>query len=242
MKLSHLVTHRGAVFSLQKSGRHSSMPSTSVLLAITVNFCRFNPLIIAFQSPTGRAVGIGWVNELIARLTGVQPNSSLITNENSTLDDNPKTFPLNQTLYFDFTHDTNIMGVITALGITQFAQYLPPTGPPPEQQLIVSHMEPFGARMVLEKIQCSSPVPADRSSTSTTGPATTYMHMMLNQRTIPLFPSYALCGSRADGWCEFNAYLESLAPLNAEANFNFACFGNYSALPYGSINNGAPVV
>jgi Histidine phosphatase superfamily (branch 2) len=88
---------------------------------------------------------------LISRLTGIQPNTSLITNENSTLDDNPTTFPLNQTLYFDFTHDTNIMGVITALGLTQFAQFLPATGPPPNQQLIISHMEPFGAHIAIEK-------------------------------------------------------------------------------------------
>ena len=79
----------------------------------------------AFQSPTERAVGFGWVNEFIARLTGIQPNSSLITNENSTLDDSARTFPLNQTLYFDFTHDTNIVGILTAMGLTQFAQFCP---------------------------------------------------------------------------------------------------------------------
>lgn len=144
---------------------------------------------VAFQSPTGRAVGIGWVNELIARLTGVIPNATLITNENSTLDDSAATFPLNQTLYMDFTHDTNIMGIITALGLTQFNQFLPITGPPANQQLIVSHMEPFGARLVLERITCSAPVPANRNGTAT-GNATTYMHMLLNQRTVPLGASY----------------------------------------------------
>jgi hypothetical protein len=197
-------------------------------------------LTVAFQSPTGRAVGIGWVNELISRLTGVQPNATLITNENSTLDDSAATFPINQTLYMDFTHDTNIMGVITALGTTQFNQYLPITGPPENQQLVVSHMEPFGARLVLERITCAAPVPANRIGTAT-GNATTYMHMLLNQRTVPLGTSYPACRNRSDGWCEYKAYLSSLAPLNAQANFTFACFGNYSALPYGNITNGAPV-
>ena len=58
------------------------------------------------------------------------------------------TFPLNQSLYFDFSHDTNIMAIITAFGLRQFNQTLPTTGPPADQQLIVSHVTPFGTRMV----------------------------------------------------------------------------------------------
>jgi hypothetical protein len=139
----------------------------------------------------------------------------------------------------DFTHDTNIMGVITALGLTQFAQFLPTAGPPANQQLIVSHMEPFAARMVLEKIQCSAPINPSRNGTMT-GPATSYMHMLLNQRTVPLGLSYPLCGNRSDGWCEYSAYLNTLAEQNALANFTYACFGNYGAVPYGAITNGAP--
>lgn len=80
-----------------------------------------------FQSPTGRAVGIAYVEEVLARLnhhvlltTGTQANI--------TLDDNTSTFPLNQTLYFDFSHDTNIAAVLTAFGLTQFAQFLPSSG------------------------------------------------------------------------------------------------------------------
>jgi hypothetical protein len=193
---------------------------------------------IAFQSPTGRAVGIGWVNELVSRLNGQQPNSSVIANENSTLDDSSKTFPLNQTLYFDFTHDTNIMGILTAMGLTQFAQFLPTTGPPANQQLIVSHMEPFGARMVLEKIQCSVPVSANRSMTSTANGTTT--HMLLNQKTVPLGKSYSACGNRTDGWCEYGAFMQSLGTANDLADFQYAYFGNYSAVHYGNVTDGAP--
>jgi len=132
------------------------------------------------------------------------------------------------------------MGVLTALGLTQFAQYLPPTGIPENQQLIVSHMEPFGARMAIEKIQCSSPLDSERTGTIA-GPPTTYIHMLLNQRTVPLGISYSACGDRVDGWCEYNAYLSSLAPLNAQANFTHACFGTYPPPTYGSITNGAPI-
>jgi hypothetical protein len=132
------------------------------------------------------------------------------------------------------------MGILTAMGLTQFAQFLPATGPPANQQLIVSHVTPFAARMVLEKIQCSGPISADRTTTSD-GNATTYMHMLLNQRTVPLGNSYPECGDRTDGWCEFGSFLEALQPANEIANFEFACFGNYSAVPYGNITDGAAV-
>lgn len=58
-----------------------------------------------FQSPTGRAVGVGYVQEVLARL-----QHHLITKPtaqtNTTLDGMPSTFPLNQSLYFDFSHDS----------------------------------------------------------------------------------------------------------------------------------------
>ena len=132
------------------------------------------------------------------------------------------------------------MSIITALGLTQFAQFLA-TGPPENQQLITSHLTPFGARMVLEKIECSAPVSADRSNASSETGATTYMHMLLNQRTVPLGLSYEGCGNRSDGWCEFDSFLKSLDDANELADWEFACYGNYSAVPYGNVTNGAPV-
>ena len=69
-----------------------------------------------FQSPTGRAVGIGYVEEIMARLEHhliTKPTAQI----NVTLDSNPKTFPLHQTLNFDFSHDTNIAGILTAFGM-----------------------------------------------------------------------------------------------------------------------------
>jgi len=58
-----------------------------------------------FQSPTGRAIGIGYVQEILARL-----RHELITEPvaqvNVTLDSDPESFPLNQKLFFDFSHDS----------------------------------------------------------------------------------------------------------------------------------------
>lgn len=156
-----------------------------------------------FQSPTGRAVGIAYVEEVLARLN----HHVLLTTEtqaNITLDNNTSTFPLDQTLYFDFSHDTNIAAVLTAFGLTQFAQFLPSSGklhvytsknrvspdirpdigPPPNHQLIVSHLQPFGTRLDIEIISAPHPVAANRTGSANTylvGDPTTYVHFIINQ-------------------------------------------------------------
>ena len=93
------------------------------------------------------------------------------------------------------------------------------------------------------KITCSAPIPSNRTNATVTGSGniTTYMHMRLDQRTVPLGRSYPGCGNRTDGWCEMGAFLSALGPAIGLANFTYACFGNYSAVPYGTITNGSPL-
>lgn len=58
-----------------------------------------------FQSPTSRAVGIGYVQEVLARLEH-HSITDATAQVNTTLDGMLSTFPLNQSLYFDFSHDS----------------------------------------------------------------------------------------------------------------------------------------
>ena len=58
-------------------------------------------------NPTTAAVGIGWVAELVSRLTQT-PIPVHNSSTNGTLDDDPITFPLDQSIYVDATHDTQI--------------------------------------------------------------------------------------------------------------------------------------
>ena len=171
-------------------------------------------------------MGIGYVQEILARL-----NHHLITSPtaqtNYTLDGMASTFPLNQSLYFDFSHDTNIMSILTAFGFTQFAPVLPATHMV-SHDLIVSHMEPFGARLDIELIEAPAPVSADRSGASAVyleGPPTTYIHFILNQRTLPLYKSFSACGVRDDGWCEVGTFLEVQESSYDLSQFEYACFG-----------------
>ena len=197
-----------------------------------------------FQSPTGRAVGIGYVEEVLARL-----NQHLLTSataqDNITLDNNTTTFPLNQTLYFDFSHDTNIAAVLTAFGLTQFAPVLPAKGPIPQnQQLIVSHLQPFGARLDIEIITAPQPVSATRGYDSDEyeeGGPTTYVHFIINQRTLPLGKSLSDCGQRTDGWCEVGTFLKVQEGMLAKAKYDESCNGDYAVVPYGGITDGVPI-
>ncbi|KAJ9357887.1 hypothetical protein DTO027B9_2814 [Paecilomyces variotii] len=206
----------------------------------------------SFGSPTARAQGIGFVVELLARLRGhvvdTPPGTSTI---NTTLDSNERTFPTNQSIYFDFTHDTQMMRILTALGFRQFAQFLPPTGPPANQQLIRKRLSSFAARFAIEVIEAPRPVSSRRPQNQTsqadaynwTAPAqeTKYIHFVINQRTVPLGKSFPACGHRDDGWCEFDTFLQVQNSSLSRAQYEYSCFGNYSAVPYGAVTDGVPV-
>ncbi|CAL3962049.1 unnamed protein product [Diplocarpon coronariae] len=191
-----------------------------------------------FQSPTGRAVGLGYVQETIARLQNhtLGYSGSQI---NTTLDSSLETFPLNQSLYFDFSHDTNIHSILTAFGFKQFNSFLPSTKYPGPHNLTVSHLEPFGARLDIELIKTPSPLSPQRVYEK--GEETTYIHFILNQRTLPLGLSFPECDAgRLDGWCELETFLKTQEKAEELAKYDEACNGDYEAVPYGQIVDGAP--
>ncbi|CAF3860724.1 unnamed protein product, partial [Rotaria sp. Silwood1] len=81
----------------------------------------------SFGNPTGRVHDIGYVQELLARLQNQYIYVGNIS-VNSTLDNNPTTFPLGQPFYLDMTHDNIMVGVLSALGLNYFKGS--PTGLP----------------------------------------------------------------------------------------------------------------
>jgi hypothetical protein len=97
-----------------------------------------------------------------------------------TLDSNTETFPLNQSIYLDFTHDTNIVAVLTAFGLTQFRGHLPPDRHPGAHNFTVSQMVPSGARLDIEVIKAPGTVKADRSGYVDGTSETKYVHLVLN--------------------------------------------------------------
>ncbi|KAF2136563.1 uncharacterized protein K452DRAFT_322332 [Aplosporella prunicola CBS 121167] len=201
-----------------------------------------------FQAPTGRAVGIGYVQEILARLNHHvidRPEAQI----NVTLDNNTLTFPLDQTINLDFSHDTNIMSILTAFGLTQFAPLMPADRYTPNRSLVVSHLEPFAARLDIEILQAPHPVQAKRPAVhadaeeyydTSKGPMK-YIHFVLNQRTVPLGASLEECGARDDGWCELETFLKVQQNSLDRSQYEWACFGDYPAVGYGNVTDGAPV-
>ena len=187
-----------------------------------------------------RAIGLGYQQEAIARLKNHTLGYSG-SNINVTLDDNQATFPLNQSLYFDFSHDTNILSILVAFGLKQFAPLLPAERYPGDHDTTISHITPFGGRLDIEIIKTPKPVKKDRSGYEDEGEESKYVHFVLNQRTVPLGRSFPECDEdRVDGWCEFETFLKVQEKMQELARFDYACYGDYEPVEYGTITDGAP--
>ena len=107
-------------------------------------------------NPLGPTQGVGYVNELIARLTNMPVTDH--TSTNSTLDEQAPTFPLNRKLFVDFTHDNTMMSIYGALGLYNQVGQLPVDRrvPPSEAYGFSSSFTmPFASRMYVEKMQCN---------------------------------------------------------------------------------------
>lgn len=110
-------------------------------------------------------MGAGYVNELLARLFDRAPTDSTTTNH--TLNDNAETFPRGGQRLFvvsllrisgcdtqDFSHDNEMVEILTAMGILTMDQKLPTTHIPKHRQFVLSKLVPFGARWAFERVRC----------------------------------------------------------------------------------------
>ncbi|KAJ5473256.1 Histidine phosphatase superfamilyclade-2 [Penicillium sp. IBT 31633x] len=109
-------------------------------------------------NPLGPTQGVGFVNELIARLTRTPVHDN--TSTNSTLDaPGAATFPLNYTMYADFTHDNGMIPIFFALGLYNGTKPLPldhVQSPEKADGFSAAWTVPFGARTYIEMMQCRS--------------------------------------------------------------------------------------
>lgn len=143
----------------------------------------------------GPAQGIGFVNELLARMTGKPVEDH--TSTNSTLDSSAETFPLDRKLYVDFSHDNGMMTVFAALRLFESTRPLPTTEKVSPEKLggySASRAVPFGARMYVEKMQCG-------------GSDEELVRIVLNERVVPL----AGCDADKLGRCTLDKFVESMS-------------------------------
>lgn len=159
-------------------------------------------------NPLGPTQGVGFVNELVARLTGKPVVDH--TSVNQTLDTNPSTFPLGRSLYADFGHDNDMTAVFAALGLYNSTVPLSTT-----HMMTVEEMHgysaawtvPFAARAYFEKLQCE-------------GEEEEMVRVLVNGRVLPL----ESCGGDALGRCTLGRFVDSLGFARADGHWN-QCFG-----------------
>ncbi|KAK9897627.1 phytase [Cystobasidium minutum MCA 4210] len=104
-------------------------------------------------NPLGPVLGIGYINELLARLTDRQVEDC--TQTNSTLDDNPDTFPYGKGVYADFSHDNTMAAIVSAMGIFEANEEdLPLDHISPDREWKFGHIAPFAGRIAVERLKC----------------------------------------------------------------------------------------
>lgn len=115
----------------------------------------------------GAVQGVGYINELLARLTHLPVHDH--TQTNTTLDSNPETFPLDRGMYVDLSHDNLMVAVVSTMGLFKDGGesigggpggggMLDPTKPRKEREWNLSRIVPFSARLVVERMECGLPV------------------------------------------------------------------------------------
>ncbi|KAK0945512.1 hypothetical protein LTR29_003117 [Friedmanniomyces endolithicus] len=195
----------------------------------------------SFGNPTGRSQGVGYQQELLARLTNQYITSSN-SSVNSSLTNNPTDFPLGQPFYADFSHDDIIVSVLTSMSIDYFREHpnLQQYPPDPNRHFVLSNMTPFGARLITEVIGCAAPNPTAVHSHRTQYYPTQYgynpanathkfIRMRLNNGILPLETiRTGECLGRTDGMCALSSFLTSQYEAEKLANYQFACFANYT--------------
>jgi hypothetical protein len=154
----------------------------------------------SYGHPLGPVQGIGYINELIARLTNTPVKDNTQTNHTTT--SNRLLFPLDRTIYADFTHDNSMMAVYSALGLfddrrdgPSSAIIMDPTKPHKRRSWYTSRLTPFASRMVVERLQCHQ---EDNQMK-------TRVRILVNDAVAPL----PFCGDLGDGICDLDAFVRS---------------------------------
>ncbi|KAF3916811.1 hypothetical protein ABW20_dc0108916 [Dactylellina cionopaga] len=162
----------------------------------------------------GPTLGIGYVNELIARLTNSPVKD--FTTSNTTLDGNPATFPLDRKLYADFSHDNTMVSVFSAMNLFQGLPALSTKRIEAKHQFNLAELVPFASRMYVEKLQCE-------------GEDEELVRVFINDKLMKLKG----CDIKQSGGCTLSDFVESLKWAREGGNWATCgpptCFDDLSA-------------
>ncbi|KAL5487484.1 hypothetical protein ACEPAI_5592 [Sanghuangporus weigelae] len=136
----------------------------------------------------GPVQGVGYINELIARLTDSPVRDN--TQTNRTLDSDPLTFPLGRAMYADFSHDNQMIAIYSAIGLFRQKADLDPMQPDSRRTWVVSRLVPFSGRLVTERLDCNDEA---------------FVRMFVDDALQDL----TFCGADEDGLCTLDAFVAS---------------------------------
>lgn len=190
----------------------------------------------------GAAQGAGWLYELKSRLQDryILPEDQAY-GVNASQTNNSNDFPLGQPLYADFTHDSIIVSVLSALGLDLLKEKkLTAAKIPVPRQFIVSRLTPFGARLFVEVLDCdesSTDNSDDKDQDDQREPTRHYddngvnqekakffIRLKLNNRILPL-GSLKYCPEDKSGLCKYDKFVKSLDYALKQIDFEESCFG-----------------
>lgn len=157
-------------------------------------------------NPLGPTLGVGFVNELISRMTGSPVQDE--TSTNSTLNTAPATFPLDRKLYADFSHDNDMTSIYGAMGLYNSTGSLPVThrvAPRDAEGYSVAWTVPFAGRMYVEKMRCKAADDWGRDNGEETGEEE-LVRVLMNDRVLSL-PN---CEADILGRCKLKNFVKSL--------------------------------
>jgi Histidine phosphatase superfamily (branch 2) len=207
-----------------------------------------------FGSPIARALGSGYVLELLSRLTGkrISHSSPLTANPstfsiNLTLDTNPTTFPLDQPIYVDATHDVVMVNIATALNLTTlFGEDVPPSGKKMRRgrRWLSSRIAPFAANMQLQRtcssfsfrpaqfafalqLLMASNVVLECPDPSLQTHSSAHMRVILNDAVVAL-TGVSGCPEQKDGLCPLDIFVNAQKKSIEGSDWDWTCYGNWT--------------
>lgn len=188
--------------------------------------------IVRYGQPLGPVQGVGYINELLARLTG-QPVQDH-TQTNHTLTSSALTFPLDRSIYADFSHDNLMIAVYSAMGLFRQNSHLDPTDPDLKNTWITSKLTPFSGRLIIERLRCSGQPSQGRTRTlakkgeiEAQVRKETFVRVLVNDAVQPL----DFCGADNHGLCALDAFVESQAYARHDGDGDFEkCYEGVSTL------------
>ncbi|KAI6002024.1 phosphoglycerate mutase-like protein [Pisolithus albus] len=179
----------------------------------------------AFGSPVARIQGLGYIQELVSRLTHT-PIEVHNSSTNSTWH-REETWPLYDVLYVDATHEVVMLNILTALNLTTFAETgpLPADHIPANRSFRASDLAPFTTNVQFQLLRCPEDIHFSNRDNSSSDPS--HIRIVINDGPVPLH-GIQPCPVSPHGLCPLAAFLEGQKQTIRDTDWTWGCFGNWT--------------